>query len=309
MSFRVVVRWLFRAFLAATVALALLAGLGWWYLTPAARALPDEIYGDRNGKPLTLIIRQPEQPNGLGVLVMLSGKWKSRPEQFRPWLVAPLLRQGFTVFGVAHISQPEASVQETVADVSRAVRYVRHHAGRFGVDPARLGVTGGSSGGHLSLMLATSGGPGDPGAADPVDREDASVQAVAVFFPVTDLLNLGASTENDGTGGPPLHFKKSFGPGAEDIPQWRAVIGRDISPIERLGPRLPPVLIAHGDADTLVPIDQSRRFRQRAAEFGHEVTLITRPGARHGWLTMLWDLRHFGQWLLRELRVNPAIAG
>lgn len=299
---RRLLRYLLRVVLVLLVVVFALAAAGWWYFHPTARLLDHVTYAERNGKPLTIQIHQPEQPNGLGVLVMLSGKWKSSPEKYRPWLAAPLLRQGFTVFAVAHLSQPEASVQETVADVQRAVRHVRHHAARYGIDPDRLAVTGGSSGGHLSLMLATCGGPGDPDAPDPVDREPSTVQAVAVFFPVTDLLNLGASTENDGSGGPPKHFKKSFGPGAEDVRKWRAGIGREVSPIELIGERLPPVLIAHGDADTLVPIDQSLRFQERARALGHEVSLLVRPGARHGWLTMLWDLRTFSQWLEERLR-------
>ncbi len=298
---RRLLRFLLRAVLVLLVALLVLAAAGWWYFTPAAHMLDNVVYTERHGKPLTIQVHQPEQHNGLGVLVMLSGKWKSSPEKYRPWLAAPLLRQGFTVFAVAHLSQPEASVQESVADVQRAARFVRHHAGKYGIDPHRLAVMGGSSGGHLSLMLATCGGPGDPEAPDPVDREDSTVQAVAVFFPVTDLLNLGSSTQNDGTGGPPRSFKKSFGPEAEDLGKWRAVIGREVSPIELIGERLPPVLIAHGDADTLVPIDQSLRFQERARERGHEVRLLVRPGANHGWLTMFWDLRTFSQWLEERL--------
>ncbi len=300
--FRKTLRFLLRFALVLMAVALVLAGLGWWYFHPPARTFEEVVYTERYGKPLTIQVHQPEHGNGLGVLLMLSGKWKSHPQKYRPWLAAPLLRQGFTVFAVAHLSQPEASVQEIVTDVQRAARFVRHHAQRYGIDPSRLGVTGGSSGGHLSLMLATCGGPGDPTAADPVDREDSSVQAVAVFFPVTDLLNLGPSTQNDGTGGPPRSFKKSFGPEAEDLGKWRAEIGRKVSPIELLGERLPPVLIAHGDADTLVPIDQSQRFQARAAALGHEVRLLVRPGANHGWLTMIWDLRTFSQWLEECLR-------
>jgi acetyl esterase/lipase len=59
-----------------------------------------------------------------------------------------------------HISHPEATVMEIAEEVSRAVRCIRHHAREYGVDPRRLGLTGGSAGGHLSLLLATRGGPG-----------------------------------------------------------------------------------------------------------------------------------------------------
>ena len=164
-------------------------------------------------------------------------------------MVAPLLRRGYTVFDVYHISQPEATVMEIVEEVNRAVRYIRHHARDYGVDPQRLGVTGGSAGGHLSLMLATRGGPGPADAADPIDRESSAVQAVAIFFPVTDLLNLGSSTENLGDGGPPKSFVKAFGPQSTNLAVWK-VIGHDVSPIYYVRSNLPPILIYHGDADT-----------------------------------------------------------
>jgi acetyl esterase/lipase len=182
--------------------------------------------------------------------------------------------------------------------VQRAVRFIRNHARSYGIDPNRLGVTGGSSGGHLGLMLATCGGPGPANAPDPVDRESSAVQAAAVFYPVTDLLNLGASTENPGDGGPPKSFVKAFGPDSTNLAVWK-IIGRDLSPIYQVSSNLPPVLIIHGDADTLVPLDQSERFAQRARQLRRPVELIVRPGKQHGWPTMILDLRLFADWFDR----------
>lgn len=288
------------------------AGAGWWYLHPAVDRTDGIVYGRRGDRDLTLDVIRPRNPNGLGIALMVSGSWKSSgPGEAPAWLMAPLLRRGYTVFAVCHVSQPRATVMEIVADVTRGVRFIRHHADEYGVDPDRLGITGGSAGGHLSLMVATRGGPGDPGAADPVERENAAVQAVAIFFPVTDLLNLGTSTENPGDGGPPRSYVKAFGfPekfGAEstNMPVWR-VRGRETSPIHHVTSNLPPVLIHHGDADTLTPLEQSEWFRARAAEVGREVRLVVRPGKGHAWLTMPWDIRQFGVWFDRHLR--PAVA-
>ncbi|MBL9134174.1 MAG: alpha/beta hydrolase, partial [Verrucomicrobiaceae bacterium] len=292
-------------FLQITLALIVLAGLlfgaGWWYFHPEFTITPGIVYTKRNGHDLTLDVIKPENPSGSGILVMVSGRWKSDPKKFQPWLASSFLRQGHTLAAVSHLSQPEASVQEIVEDMHRAARFVRHHAKEYGIDPGRLGVFGGSSGGHLSLMLATRGGPGDPGAADPVDRESSAVQAVAVFYPVTDLLNLGPSTENLGDGGPPKSFRKSFGPKASDTSEWK-IIGRDVSPIFHVTQALPPVFIAHGGADTLVPVEQSTRFKQRAAELGRTVALTIRPGEKHGWPTMIWDAHLFAGWLTEHLK-------
>ncbi|MCB1233014.1 MAG: prolyl oligopeptidase family serine peptidase [Verrucomicrobiae bacterium] len=283
--------------------LLVVAVLAWgtWYLHPPVKVTSDLVYGQRHGKNLTFRAIEPAKgANGKGVLFMVSGSWKSNPNAIEPWIVAPLLRRGYTVFAVCHISQPKATVMETADDIQRAVRYIRHHAVDWHIDPEHLGISGGSSGGHLSLMLATRGGPGDPNAADPVDRESSAVQAAAVFFPVTDLLNLGDSTENPGNGGPPIHFVKAFGPRADDLPTWR-ITGREVSPIFHVGPDLPPVFIIHGDADTLVPVDQSTRFVQTARESGATIDLVIRHGKGHGWITMVWDLRRFADWYDRYL--------
>ncbi len=281
------------------VALALAAGL-WWYFTPQVEQTKGIVYAQRHGKDLVVDWLRPAHPNGAGVLVMVSGSWKSSADGIAPAMVAPLLRRGYTVFGVHHGSQPEFTVMEIVADVRRAVRFVRYHAKEYGVDPQRLGVSGGSSGGHLSLMIATLGDPGRPDAADPVERESSAVQAAALFFPVTDLLNLGKSTENPGDGGPPKSFVKAFGPDSTNLTVWK-VIGRDTSPIYHITSNLPPVLIIHGDADTLTPLEQSEWFVQRAKEAGRDVKLIVRHGKKHGWLTMVWDIRLFADWFDRYL--------
>ncbi|AHF92879.1 esterase [Opitutaceae bacterium TAV5] len=259
------------------------------------------VYGKRQDRPLLMDVIQPERPNGAGVIVMVSGSWKSRTGPFDPWLAAPLLRRGYTLFAVHHISQPEVTIMDIVADVNRAVRFVRYHAGDYGVNPEKIGVTGGSSGGHLSLMLATRGGEGAADAADPVERQSSAVQAVAVFFPVTDLLNLGNSTQNLHDDGPPKSYVRGFGLASRDPGPWRPV-GREMSPIYHIPAAMPPTLIIHGTADTLVPLDQSVRFREEARRHGTEVELIERPGKNHGWIGMITDIRLFADWFDRTLR-------
>jgi acetyl esterase/lipase len=280
---------------AGLLAVILIVGSIWIYFHPSHERINGVVYGQRHGINLTLDIVRPLRTNGFGVLLMVSGGWKSSPNSFRPWIVAPLVRRGYTVFAVSHLPQPQATIMDIADDMHRAVRFIRHHARDYGVDPQRLAVTGGSSGGHLSLMLATRGGPGPADAADPIDRESSAVQAVAVFFPVTDLLNLGDSTENLHDGGPPKSFVKGFGPNATNLAVWK-VIGHDLSPICHVSSNLPPTLIYHGDADTLVPLDQSLRFQAAAHKLGRTVELVVCHGRKHGWPTMLWDIRRFGQW-------------
>ncbi len=282
--------------------LALLSGGVWWYLHPSVQRTNAIAYGKRGEHTLGLDVLRPSKPNGLGVLLLVSGGWKSgEPGKFPVWMAAPLLRHGYTVFPIYHVSQPRASVMEIVEDMHRAVRFVRHHAKDYGVNPQRLGVTGGSAGGHLSLMLATRGQPGPVDATDPVDRESSAVQAVAIFFPVTDLLNLGKSTENLGDGGPPKSFVKAFGPQSTNLAVWK-VIGHETSPIYHLTTNLPPVLIHHGDADTLVPLEQSERFQEKSRDLKLNVRIVVHRGGAHGWWNMPWDIIQFADWFDKYLR-------
>ncbi len=292
--------------LLSLLALIIVAGLGlgslWIYLHPRIERINAVEYGQRGEQKLTLDILRPAKPNGFGIAMMVSGGWKSlKPGGFPAWVAAPLLRRGYTVFAVCHISQPRATVMEIAHDASRAMRFIRHHAADYGVDPHHLGVTGGSAGGHLSLLLATQGGPGPADASDPIDRESSAVQAVAIFYPPTDLLNLGASTENLGDGGPPKSFVKAFGPQSTNLAIWR-VTGRELSPIYYVHTNQPPILIYHGDADTLVPLDQSERFQAEARKVGAVVDVVVHHGGGHGWYSMVLDVRRFADWFDRYLR-------
>ena len=156
--------------------------------------IPDVVYGHHDGMALTFDVFSPAgESNGVGILNMVSGGWVSRwrpPQQARAQYAA-LLDEGFTVFSIRHGSSPRFNVLEAYADVTLAVRFVRLNARDLGIDPERLGVYGGSAGGHLSLMQGTAGSQGDAAATDPVDRQSSRVQAVVAYFPPTDFLNYG----------------------------------------------------------------------------------------------------------------------
>jgi acetyl esterase/lipase len=298
-------KWLKRVALATFCLLAIFLGVGgylWGYYHPKIERANGVVYGMRNGTPLTLDVIRPDEPNGLAIAYMVSGGWRSQKAGDAPaWLMAPLLRRGYTIFAVCHVSQPDCLIPDIIDDMHRSIRYIRYHADEYRIDPKKIGVTGGSAGGHLSLMLATRGGSGAADADDPIDRESSAVQAVAIFYPVTDLLHLGESTENLGDGGPPKSFVKAFGDAGSDRDLWQKV-GKECSPIYFVDASLPPTLIYHGDADTLVPLDQSQRFQAKAKEIGKQVELVVQPGGEHGWPTMILDLERFGEWFDRHLR-------
>ena len=144
-------------------------------------------------------------------------------------------------------------------------------------------------------MIATRGGPGDANATDPVDSESSAVEAVAIFYPPTKL-RTWRTLPNLHDGGPPKTFVKSFGPTVTNLAAWK-IIGHEMSPIYYINSNLPPTLIYHGDADTLVTLDQPQRFQAEALKQGRTVVLVIHHGGKHGWLTMPLDFLQFGNWL------------
>ena len=131
---------------------------------PPAKRTKDVVYGRKFGTALTMDVFTPAKPNGVGLIMVVSGGWFSAHEAINPGFLEPFLKRGYTVFAVVHGSQPKFNITEVLGDMHRAVRYIRHHAADYGVDPERLGIMGASAGGHLSLMQGTAGAAGDPNA-------------------------------------------------------------------------------------------------------------------------------------------------
>ncbi len=262
----------------------------------------DVIYHRKSGTALTLDVFEPEKKNGAAVFFMVSGGFVSSHDSVNARMYLAFLQRGYTVFAVVHACQPKFQIPEITEDIHRAIRYVRHHAARWGVDTNKFGITGASAGGHLSLTMGTQGGPGDPKAKDPVNRTSSAVHAVACFFPPTDFENWGAPGDNQvGIGKVGTMFKGAFGQRSETA-ESRAVLGREISPINFVTKDSVPSLIIHGDADKLVPIYQAQIYEKKCREAGAICKVITKPGADHGWKDIEKDLLTFADWFDEHLR-------
>jgi acetyl esterase/lipase len=249
----------------------------------APNHLRDVVYGHKIGVALTMDVFKPAKSNGIGVIWIVSGGWFSSHDLINPDLSKPFTDKGQTVFQVVHGSQPKFTLPEIVQDIHRAVRFIRVHAAEYGVDPNRLGIAGASAGGHLSLMMAAYGGPGDPAARDPVDRASSQVQAVAIFFPPTDFLNYGKDGVRALTYEPLRPFWHVFAVPENATDAERDNIARTLSPYYGLSRNTPPILIIHGSTDTLVPRQQSERVMAKLDELKVPHKLVVREGKGHGW--------------------------
>jgi acetyl esterase/lipase len=244
----------------------------------------------------------------------VSGGWFS--ERFAPGpnvnpFVNAFLKRGYTVFAVVHGSQPIFTIPEAVADMNRALRFIRLHAADYQIDPDRIGITGGSAGGHLSLMQGLAGDTGKKDAKDPLERTSSRVQAVACFFPPTDFLNYGGEGKYAfALDGLLVNFRTAIDVRAPDKQTHRLEhlsddkqreIARQVSPIYYVGSDAPPTLIFHGDADKLVPISQAEALVAKLKEAGVPAELVVKKGAVHGWAGMDKDLEVLADWFDKYL--------
>ena len=249
--------------------------------------------------------------------MVISGGWFSAHEGINAGAFQELLNRGYTVFAVVHGSQPKFTIPEVIEDMHRSIRFIRTNAERFKIDPNRIGITGGSAGGHLSLMMATAGRPANPDAKDPVDRASSRVQAIACFFPPTDFMNYGqegrdvfkALEEELKPFMAPFDFHEFSEQNHRYMPitdmEKRRQIARDISPITHVTPDDPPALILHGDADKLVPIQQAQAIQRKFEECKVPFKLVVREGAGHGWPKLGDDMAIIADWFDKYLK-TPA---
>jgi acetyl esterase/lipase len=262
-------------------------------LQAEARVESNVIYGMYSGLALLMDVHYPTNPNGYGIIVIPGSGFRApmsldaRPLKERVGSAQrgadALLESGYTLFSINHRASPRFQYPSAVEDAQRAVRYIRHNAARYGINPDRIGALGDSSGGHLVSMMGVLDGNGNPEDPSLINRESSKVQAVVAIFPATDFIeavngNVGAislMTEFFGTYLSNRQIQQN--PHSEEV-----ILYREASPTTYVSSDDPPFLLIHGDEDTVVPFSQSELFQEELIKSGVTVELIRVPGGGHG---------------------------
>jgi acetyl esterase/lipase len=276
------------------------------------------IYGRKYGMALTMVVLKPEKPNGKGIISVVSGSWYSGYNQIKSWALdsgKPFIDNGYTVFLTMHGSNPRFDISDAVSDLKRAVQFVRYSADDFNVDPKNIGITGASSGGHLSLVVGTSDDIKNVESEDPVERVSSKVQAVAVFYPPTDFLNWGQPNaymnyiEHGNLLGPSLgafkfneYNETTFIYEAINDPVKLKEVSKSVSPAHLITNDDAPTYIIHGDKDATVPLQQSTILQEKFDDVKLPFELIIVQGADHGWKKMNEDRLKFVKWFDKYLK-------
>jgi acetyl esterase/lipase len=208
-----------------------------------------------------------------------------------------MLNRGYVAVSVNYRLTGQAPWPAQIYDCKAAIRFLRAHAKEYQIDPERIGVWGGSAGGHLVAMLGMTGGvkelEGTEGDAENL-KQSSKVQAVCDWFGPTDILalvneatgsHLSADVAVDDATKEKL-TKAWHGGLIEKLlggPIWdRFELAKQASPMTYVAKDVAPILIMQGTADPLVPADQSKMLDAALKRVGADSTLVLIEGAGHG---------------------------
>ncbi|HOX36443.1 MAG TPA: alpha/beta hydrolase [Candidatus Brocadiia bacterium] len=280
----------------------------------------DIVYGERwgcgllmdiftpTGKGIIKLYEKGDRGKGLAVIHVASGGFDSDRmiitlhRSFNMYHI--FCARGYTVFAVRPGSKSRFTGVEMLENIKTAIRYIKFHASDYSIDPDRIGIMGSSAGGHLSCLATVTAEDGNPDAGDPMKRPDTRLAACGVFFPPTDFIEWEDPTTPRKKIAK-LFFTGGFGNHSEDEIREMATA---LSPLRQIKGKCPPFILFHGDADPLVPFQQSIRIAEALRAQGGEAKVIIKKGGQHPWLTITNEIMILADWF-DETLATPAAKG
>ena len=190
-----------------------------------------------------------------------------------------LAKAGYVCVSIEYWKGGKDRWPTNLQDCKNAVRWLRVNADRLKIDPASIGVIGGSAGGHLALMVAYTAGQSEldpkplyPGISD-------AVTACVDMYGITNLLTRQGTDESGKPDGKVSDRTQLFPESLTTAPEkWKQA-----SPVSYVRGGCPPTLILHGTNDTTVDRDQSKELEKSLKAAGVVSKLIMVEGANHAW--------------------------
>jgi acetyl esterase/lipase len=176
-------------------------------------------------------------------------------------------------------------------DCKNAVRFLRHNAQKYQIDPKRIGVIGGSAGGHLALMVAYTSDVPELEPPSPYPDESDAVGAVVNLYGITNVATRRKIDSDGSPIGPPLKKSALLAKLSDEDPElWRLA-----SPVSHVSPKSPPTLIVHGTKDTTVNREQASELAEKLKSAGVEHRLIILEGIGHTFDLKSWNRKPLPQ--------------
>ena len=240
------------------------------------------VFSSANGEELALQLLKPmwkSAGSGFPLVVFIQGSAWTKPDQF--WQIpqlSMLARRGYVIASVTHRSCWNTPAPAFLQDVKTALRFLRTHAAEYDINPERVCAFGTSSGGNTALMLGLTGNDlaFETGEWAGVST---AVNCVVDCFGPTDLNKM---IEEQYGAMPRDKENLLYALGGADPAAYQQTL-LQISPIQYVkeGVSLPPFLILHGDADTVVLYEDSEALYDKLIACGHEADFVHITDAPH----------------------------
>ena len=205
------------------------------------------------------------------------GGWRAGSKKNIPaWLRKFVADGQLSVVSVEYRFTDVAPHPAQVNDCLRAIQFVRQNAEKWNIDAKRLGVTGGSAGGHLSAYVALHDDAADGKSDDPIRHHSSRVACAVSFAGPTDWTLLSTIDHRH----PAYRQLIGHEPGtaATDL---SAEMIKDVSPISFASKDDPPIMQVHGDKDVIVPVEHARNLHKQLEKIGVISELVVIPGGNH----------------------------
>ena len=243
----------------------------------------DLVYAKAGEKELLLDVYVPEDAKGQSLPLVVwihGGAWRGGNKKNCPAL--PLTKRGYVAASISYRLSTEAIFPAQIEDCKAAIRWLRANAGKYSIDPERIGVWGSSAGGHLVALLGTSGDVKELEQQHEHRDQSSRVQAVCDFFGPTDFLKMDEDSLPNSKlvhDDPKSPESMLVGVPIQDNPDKVA----RANPITYVTKDDPPFLIVHGNKDPLVPWQQSKYLFDAMTKTGlKDVKFQVVEGAGHG---------------------------
>lgn len=217
---------------------------------------------------ITVYLPAPGKATGTGIVVCPGGGYghlaiDHEGEQVAQWLIG----EGIAAFVLQYRHAPDYGHPIPLQDAQRAVRTARHRAAEWGVRPDRIGILGFSAGGHLTASTGILHAAGDPGAADPADRESARPDFMVPVYPVItmrdDFTHRGSR-------------KNLLGENPDPALVERYSLERQVTA------DTPPAFLVHTSEDQAVPVENAVQLYLALHQAGVPAEMHIYEKGRHG---------------------------
>lgn len=231
---------------------------------------------DHESQRMDVYLAESEQPTPAVVFIHGGGWSRGSKNRVPGWLRRFVADGQLSVVSVEYRFTDVQTHPAQVNDCLRAIQFVRHNAEKWNVDAARLGVTGGSAGGHLSAYVALYDDVANPDSTDPVEQQSSRVACCVSFAGPTDWSLLRSIEHRH-----PAYLRLiGHRPGTE-VDELDTEKMANVSPISFVSSDDPPMMQVHGDRDVVVPIQHAENLHQKLTSAGVESEVVVIRGGRH----------------------------